>query len=37
MVNHFVDAILEDVFVIETIVWCLTFNLKTVIFQYSKN
>ena len=32
MVNHFwqsVDAILEDVSVSETIVWCLTINLKT--------
>ena len=40
MVNHFwqsVDAILEDVPVTETIVWCLTNNLKPIIFQGSKN
>ena len=40
MVNHFwqsVDAILEDVYVTETIVWCETINLKTIIFQWSKN
>ena len=40
MVNHFwqsVDAILKDVFVTETIVWCWTINLKTIIFQCSKN
>ena len=39
MVNHFwqsVDAILEDVSVTETIVRCLIFNLKSIIFQYSK-
>ena len=35
MVNQFwqsVDAILEDVSVIETIVWCSTINLKIIIF-----
>ena len=32
-----VDAILEDVFVTETILWCQTINLKTMIFQCSKN
>ena len=40
MVNHFwqsVDAILDDVSVIEKIVWCQTINLKTIIFQCSKN
>ena len=40
MVNHFwqsVDAILKDVSVTETIVWCLTINLKPIIFQCSKN
>ena len=40
MVNHFwqsVDAILDDVRVTETIVWCYTINLKTIIFQFSKN
>ena len=40
MDNHFwqsVDAILEDVPVTETIVWYLTINLKTIIFQCSKN
>ena len=40
MVNHFcqsVDAILEDVSVNETIIWCLTINLETIIFQCSKN
>ena len=34
MVNHFwqsVDAILEEVYVTETIVWCQTINLKTII------
>ena len=39
MVNRYwqsVDAILEDVSVIETIVWCSNINLKTVIFQCSK-
>ena len=40
MVNHFeqrFDAILEDVSVTETIVWCYIINLKTIIFQCSKN
>ena len=40
MVNRFwqsVDAILEDVSASETIVWCKTINLKTTIFQCSKN
>ena len=40
MVNHFwrsVDAILEDVSVTETIIWCLTIDLKIIIFQCSKN
>ena len=40
MVNHFwqsVDAILENVSVTETIVWCLTINVKIIIFQCSKN
>ena len=40
MVNHIwqsVDAILEDVFVTETIVWCETNDLNTIIFQCSKN
>ena len=40
MVNHFwqsVDAILEDASVIETTVWCSTIDLKTIIFQCSKN
>ena len=40
MVNHFwqsVDAILEDFSVTETIVWYQTINLKTIIFQCSKN
>ena len=35
MVNHFlqsVDAILEDVFVTETVMWCYTISLKTIIF-----
>ena len=39
MVNHFwqsVDAILEDVSVTETIVWCYGIDLKTIIFQCSK-
>ena len=39
-VNHFwqsVDAILEDVSVTETIFWCQTIDLKTIIFQCSKN
>ena len=40
MVKHFwqrFEAILEDVPVTETIVWCLTIKLKTIIFQCSKN
>ena len=40
MVNHFwqsVDAISEDVPVTEIIVWWLNINLKTLIFQCSKN
>ena len=40
MVNHFwqsVDAILEDVSVTEIIVWWPNINLKTIIFQCSKN
>ena len=40
MVNHFwksIDAILEDVSVTETIIWWKTINLKTTIFQCSKN
>ena len=40
MVNHFrqsVDAILKDVSVTETIVSCKTIDLKTIIFQCSKN
>ena len=40
MVNNFwqsVHVILENVSVTETIVWCLTINLKTIIFQCSKN
>ena len=40
MVNHFwqnVDAILEDVSVNETIIWCQTINQETIIFQCSKN
>ena len=40
MVNHFwqsVDAILEDVSVTKTIVWCWTINLKIIIFHCSKN
>ena len=40
MVNHFwqsVDAILDDVSVTETIVWRQTIDLKTIIFQCSKN
>ena len=40
MVNRFwqsVDAILEDVSTSETTVWCKTVNLKTTIFQCSKN
>ena len=40
MVNYFwqnVDAILEDVSVTKTIVWCWTINIKTIIFQCSKN
>ena len=39
-VNHFwqsVDAILEDVSMTDTIVWCKTINVKTIIFQCSKN
>ena len=39
-VNHFwqsVDAILKDASVIETTVWCSTIDLKTIIFQCSKN
>ena len=32
-----IDAILKDVSVTETIIWCLTINLKTTIFQCSKN
>ena len=38
--NHFwqsVDAILEDVFVAESIIQCSTINLKITIFQCSKN
>ena len=31
------DAILEDVSVTETIVWCQNINSKTIIFQCSKN
>ena len=40
MVNHFwqsFDAILEDVSVTETTVWCSTINSKTIIFQCSKS
>ena len=40
MVNHFwqsVGAILEDVPVTETIIWCWNIDLKTIIFQYTKN
>ena len=40
MVNNFwqsVDAIMEDVPVTETIVWCQNIDLKTIIFQCSKN
>ena len=40
MVNHFwqsVDAILEDVSVIETIVWWHIINIKTTIFKCSKH
>ena len=40
MVNYFwqsVDAILEDIPVIKTIVWCLNINLKTIIFQCIKS
>ena len=40
MINYFwqsVDAILEDVSVIKTIVSCLIINLKTIIFQCSEN
>ena len=40
MIKNFwqsVDAILEDFSVTETIVWCQTINLTTIIFQYSKN
>ena len=40
MVSNFwqsVDAILEDVSATETIIWCLNINLKTIIFQCSKN
>ena len=40
MVNNFwqsVDAILEDVPVTDTIVWCEHIDLKTIIFQWSKN
>ena len=40
MVNNFwqsVDAILEDVPVTETIVWCKNIDSKTIIFQCSKN
>ena len=39
-VNHFwqsVDAILEEVSMTDTIVWCKTINVKTIIFQCSKN
>ena len=39
LVNYFwqsVDANLKDVSVTEPIVWCLTINLKTIIFHYSK-
>ena len=39
MISNFwqsVDAILEDVSVTETIVWCLSINLKAFIFQCSK-
>ena len=38
MVYHFckiIDAILEDISVAEIIVWCLTTNLKSTIFQCS--
>ena len=40
MVNNFwqsVDAILQDVSATVTIVWCQNINLKTIIFQCSKN
>ena len=40
MVNHFwqsVGAILENVSVIETTIWCWNINLKSIIFQCSKN
>ena len=40
MVNHFwqsVDANLKDFPVTDTIAWCKTINLKTIIFQCSKN
>ena len=39
MVNYFwqsADNILDDVSVTKIIVWCLTINLKTIIFQWSK-
>ena len=39
-VNHFwqsADANLEDVSMTDTIVWCKTINVKTIIFQCSKN
>ena len=39
-VNHFwqsVDAILEDVSMTDPIVWCKTIDVKTTIFQCSKN
>ena len=32
-----VDAILEDVSVAKTIVWCKNINPNTSIFQFSKN
>ena len=35
--NKCVDAILEDVSVTETIVWCLIINSKTTSFHCSKN
>ena len=39
MVDHFwrVDAILEDISVTETIVWCQIIDLKTIIIQCSKH
>ena len=35
--NFWQSVILEDVPVAETIVWCYNINLKTIIFQLSKN